>query len=244
MFLFQIKQQTLSYFVEKEEPSEDKVVIFVDQRERTSGIIRELIKKDLIIKAKQLQVADFLLSDRLAVERKSVESDTPVIIKINQDIKIYSIAECFTKFKEGANLEVMGINFKKDEISWFEAQDMLKHKSKNMYCISTSSLIKRKNTNEYNYNIKLTGGHSTYIFRNKKILCLPTNEIRRGDYLIIVPPKLPELNPIVFNSFDEFLKKVQKDSIKGYKIKGNYFKLNSGRTYYKTPKFNEDFLLY
>ena len=63
-------QQTLPNFINEKEESE-KPIIFVDQRERSSGIIRELVKQDAIIKAKQLNVADYLLSDRLAIERKS-----------------------------------------------------------------------------------------------------------------------------------------------------------------------------
>ena len=64
------KQQTLNNFFD-EKPEQDKLIIFVDQRERSSGIIRELTKRDLIIKSKQLKVADYLVSDRLAIERKS-----------------------------------------------------------------------------------------------------------------------------------------------------------------------------
>ncbi|NYZ79818.1 DEAD/DEAH box helicase [Candidatus Micrarchaeota archaeon] len=65
------KQKTItSYFSAEEKPEKDKPVIYVDSRERASGIIRLLLDKEVMIKAKQLNVADFLLSERVAVERK------------------------------------------------------------------------------------------------------------------------------------------------------------------------------
>ncbi len=65
------KQVTLGSFIE-EKSEQEKLLIFVDHRERSSGLIRELVKKEgIVIKSKQLEVADYLLSDRVAVERKS-----------------------------------------------------------------------------------------------------------------------------------------------------------------------------
>ena len=58
-------QQTLSGFSEP-----GKVTVFVDQRERASGITREL-SDQVAIKPIQLPVGDFLVSDRVVIERKS-----------------------------------------------------------------------------------------------------------------------------------------------------------------------------
>ncbi|MCK4327529.1 MAG: DEAD/DEAH box helicase [Candidatus Diapherotrites archaeon] len=61
------KQQTL-----KEFSTPGKVTIFVDNRERASGITRELMRNDgIAIKPMQLPVGDFLVSERVVVERKS-----------------------------------------------------------------------------------------------------------------------------------------------------------------------------
>ncbi|MFC2175309.1 DEAD/DEAH box helicase, partial [archaeon] len=61
------KQQTL-----KEFSTPGKVTIFVDNRERASGITRELMSQEgIAIKPMQLPVGDFLVSERVVVERKS-----------------------------------------------------------------------------------------------------------------------------------------------------------------------------
>ncbi len=59
---------------------EEKPVIFADTRETASGIIRELLNRKVILKAKQLPVGDFLVSDRLAVERKEANDFVQSII--------------------------------------------------------------------------------------------------------------------------------------------------------------------
>ncbi len=46
--------------------------IIADTREFNSAVVRELSRKGLIVESQQLDVADYVLSDRLAVERKEV----------------------------------------------------------------------------------------------------------------------------------------------------------------------------
>jgi len=48
------------------------VVIVADHREASSGVIRHLSGMNALVRAEQLDVADYILSDRVAVERKSV----------------------------------------------------------------------------------------------------------------------------------------------------------------------------
>ena len=50
---------------------DSKILIFADTREFGSRVVEELARLDCIIKPKMLEVADFLLSDRVAVERKT-----------------------------------------------------------------------------------------------------------------------------------------------------------------------------
>ncbi len=69
------RQQTLSEFA-----GSDKVTVFVDQRERASGITRELMKHDVAIKPKQLPVGDYLVSERVVIERKSAADFVQSII--------------------------------------------------------------------------------------------------------------------------------------------------------------------
>ncbi|QQG40012.1 MAG: hypothetical protein HYS81_01205 [Candidatus Aenigmatarchaeota archaeon] len=50
---------------------ENKVLIFADNREFASKVVRELALMDCIVQPQQLAVADFILSDRVGVERKT-----------------------------------------------------------------------------------------------------------------------------------------------------------------------------
>lgn len=55
-----------------EDLTEKKLKIVADHREIPSGVVDELIKLGVEVEARQLNVGDFILSDRVAVERKSV----------------------------------------------------------------------------------------------------------------------------------------------------------------------------
>lgn len=70
------KQHTLTEFA-----SNKKITVFVDQRERASGITRELMNNNEIqIKLIQLPVGDFLISERVVIERKSADDFVQSII--------------------------------------------------------------------------------------------------------------------------------------------------------------------
>lgn len=64
------EQTTLNSFSEEKS---DKVIVFVDTREQASGVIKELFELGAIIKTKQLDIGDYILSKDVCVERKSVE---------------------------------------------------------------------------------------------------------------------------------------------------------------------------
>lgn len=55
---------------EKAVEPEAKVVIVADHREFNSAVVRELAKAGLVVKPETLEVGDYVLSDRVAVERK------------------------------------------------------------------------------------------------------------------------------------------------------------------------------
>ncbi|MCD6230037.1 MAG: DEAD/DEAH box helicase [Candidatus Diapherotrites archaeon] len=50
-----------------------QAIIIVDHREKASRVMRHLAELDIAVKAKQLPVADYILSDRVAVERKAAD---------------------------------------------------------------------------------------------------------------------------------------------------------------------------
>ncbi len=55
------------------EPKKSKVIIAVDHREYRSSVVRRLARKGVAVAAKQLDVADYVLSSRIGVERKQVD---------------------------------------------------------------------------------------------------------------------------------------------------------------------------
>ncbi len=57
---------------EAEDGSDDGVAVVTDHREFNSEVVRELSRRDVVVTPEQLEVGDFVLSDRLAVERKEV----------------------------------------------------------------------------------------------------------------------------------------------------------------------------
>lgn len=63
-------QMTLDSFIQ---PNAEKVIIYADTREQASGVIMRLKDTDAVIRVKQLEVGDFVLSDDVVVERKTVE---------------------------------------------------------------------------------------------------------------------------------------------------------------------------
>ncbi|MCD6493575.1 MAG: DEAD/DEAH box helicase [Archaeoglobaceae archaeon] len=64
-------QSSLRSFVE--DLKMQKLTIFVDSREAKSGIVKHLYELGVDVKIKNLEVADYVVSDRVAIERKTVE---------------------------------------------------------------------------------------------------------------------------------------------------------------------------
>ncbi|MFH0752819.1 MAG: DEAD/DEAH box helicase [archaeon] len=77
------KQPTLQNF------TEDKVMIYADTREASSGILKELSEIGTDVKIQQLNAGDFLISERVCVERKELNDFISSIIdkRLLQQIK-------------------------------------------------------------------------------------------------------------------------------------------------------------
>ncbi|MBN3037213.1 MAG: DEAD/DEAH box helicase [Candidatus Diapherotrites archaeon] len=71
-------QKTMAEFTEIRKG--EKPVIFVDSRERASGIAKQLMGMEVELKQTQLPVGDYLVSDRVAVERKTCEDFVQSVI--------------------------------------------------------------------------------------------------------------------------------------------------------------------
>ncbi|MEM3585876.1 MAG: DEAD/DEAH box helicase [Candidatus Jordarchaeaceae archaeon] len=84
----QIKLET--YLQEEKKDEEEKeIVIYVDNREIGSDVVRELARLNVRIIPKQLQVADYVVSESVAIERKSVEDFLQSIVdkRLFQQVK-------------------------------------------------------------------------------------------------------------------------------------------------------------
>jgi len=64
------EQSTLAQYVKS---SVDEIVIYADTREQAGGVVKELSETGAKIVVKQLEVGDYLLSNQIVVERKTVE---------------------------------------------------------------------------------------------------------------------------------------------------------------------------
>jgi Fanconi anemia group M protein len=64
----------------KEERLEPRIEVVTDSRELSAPVTRELAKLGALLKSQTLEVGDFVLSDRVAVERKDVEDFAASII--------------------------------------------------------------------------------------------------------------------------------------------------------------------
>ncbi len=65
-------QLTLEDYISGEKEEKKRIEIVVDHREGRSSVVKELYRLGASIKGEQLGVADYLLSERIAVERKEV----------------------------------------------------------------------------------------------------------------------------------------------------------------------------
>jgi len=71
-----VKQPTLGDFIQKEEP----IMMFVDSREKRTGLIKELIEKGVNLKLQNLHTADFVVGENIGIERKTKQDFVNSII--------------------------------------------------------------------------------------------------------------------------------------------------------------------
>jgi Fanconi anemia group M protein len=66
------KQQTLLSYAAQDEAAGGSIVVYADHREQKSGVVKKLMDLGAKVVVRQLAVADYQVSDEIAVERKSV----------------------------------------------------------------------------------------------------------------------------------------------------------------------------
>lgn len=77
--------------------SPQKIVIFVDHREENSGVANYLREHDAKIVVKQLKTADYISSDRVAIERKSITDFLQSIIDQRLFTQLQDLTETYER---------------------------------------------------------------------------------------------------------------------------------------------------
>ena len=91
----------------KKKPEKAKPLIFVDTREQNSGVVQALAEFDCVVKEKMLNVADYLCSDRVAIERKT----SPDLVSSIMDQRLFKqLSELKQNFEKPVLL-IEGNNF-------------------------------------------------------------------------------------------------------------------------------------
>lgn len=91
------KQQELLKFIAPEAPRVEKggPTIFVDHREMASRVVETLAKLGINIKPKTLYIADYVVSEEVAFERKTIEDFASSIIDKRLFLQLRSMKEAY-----------------------------------------------------------------------------------------------------------------------------------------------------
>ena len=87
-------QTTLGSFAETKD---EKIRIFVDQREQASNVSKELVEMGCVITMKQLEVGDFLITNDICVERKTIEDFISSLLDGRLFMQLQNMAENFSQ---------------------------------------------------------------------------------------------------------------------------------------------------
>lgn len=89
-------QKTLLDFESDESSESKRIRVLVDQREARSGILEELESLGVTVEIRTLPVADYIISDRIAVERKTTEDFVSSIINRDLPLQIQQLADNYS----------------------------------------------------------------------------------------------------------------------------------------------------
>jgi len=144
----------------------------------------------------QVDIDDVLLS---------VDWSEPILIKENGLVRMETIGSFVDKYGAfnnlvnlNGNVEVPALNLKTLKIEWWPIKYVFRHKI-------NKPLIKL--LLETGREIKVTKGHSVYVFENGEIKTKKTDEIKVGDF-VLIPRRLPNNERIIkeINLVEELLK--------------------------------------
>jgi len=72
-----------------------QIIVFADTREFPSGVVKELARKDCVVKSKQLDVGDYICSDRVGIERKATSDFLQSIVDSRLFEQAKSLSESY-----------------------------------------------------------------------------------------------------------------------------------------------------
>ncbi len=124
-----------------------------------------------------------LLHFHVGVFAFSLDHDEPIVYRENGEVKITEIGELvdrfFLKDEEGrkytSSLEVVSFNPETYEIGWTPIQYVFRHAYRDKLLRFTLRTGR---------NVAVTPGHSLFVLRKGKILCLPASDLTIGDFVV------------------------------------------------------------
>ncbi|MFH1503674.1 MAG: LAGLIDADG family homing endonuclease [Candidatus Diapherotrites archaeon] len=124
----------------------------------------------------------------------SVSGDTPVLIKEDKDISLFSIAEVIEKLREHRKLEILSVG-KDRKLKFSKIYGFLEHKD----------TLYEVNHSQSTIPLKATGHHSVFVWSKGEIIQKKVTELKKGDFLISYNSKenpFSQKNLIVTNNFE------------------------------------------
>ena len=88
---------TVHHNGQKAVKGQQKAVVYIDHREGKSGITEYLTELDAVVEPKQLLVGDFVCSDRVCVERKTVQDFLQSIFNQRMFEQLRNLSESFER---------------------------------------------------------------------------------------------------------------------------------------------------
>ncbi|HUS49662.1 MAG TPA: LAGLIDADG family homing endonuclease, partial [Candidatus Paceibacterota bacterium] len=123
----------------------------------------------------------------------SVSGDTPILVSLDNEIKLIPISEVINILKKGKGIKVLSLN-KNKKLVFSEVYDFLEHKDRLYEIYHSQSKIP----------LKVTKHHSVFIWDKGKIIEKKVEEIKKGDFLITFNSKQNPFSldgQIIENSF-------------------------------------------